>query len=614
MKKAILALVISFCAATMAFAQTYTDTSGHWAREIIERLALQGVATGYPDGTFRPDSPCTRAETIAMYNKFFKVEAFGKPKFSDVLPDDWHFVQIGAAIHKGYASGFADGTFRPDDNTTRLQAFCMIYKLLGSPDVANVSAIRTLADGHDIPTDNPLYTRAVSYVFSRGIVEPYKDNTLRVLNDITRAELVALLDEAGKVLEEREELKEDLVTEITPPAEAKPIYPVTLPAEAPPWRPVAEPEPAPVAPQEPASDISAQSSSYSGYYDGQAPTPTIDPNSAHGKRGWPAPAAPETRNGRVYYGDSILRTQAPATEAPAEVPATEAPAEVPATEAPAEVPATEAPVAEAPATEAPVAGAPAEEPAAEAATEPPAEEPVADASEETPVEAPVETPEETPVEEPVADAPADTAAEAPAETAADPDDQLSAEGFEKAFKARKISGDVALTEDYEIEADKTLLNGSNLVLSDNVTLDVPAGRSFEIEDGAQIRGGLGSKIRVKSGGELDIWDAGFDFAGTGVEFEIESGGTVRVDGTVLIGSNANATLALLEGTLSLKGGIYELRDAELEVNSNFVIHNGESLALLGSSLVVVKASLLFESGALISAASRDSNIIIKNGA
>jgi hypothetical protein len=511
-----------------------------------------------------------------MYNKYFKVEALGKPNFSDVSPDDWHFLQIGAAMHKGYASGFSDGTFRPDENTTRLQAFCMIYKLLGAPDPGNVSIIRTLSDGAGIPSDNPLYGRAVAYLFSRGIIEPYKDNTLRVLNDITRAEQMLLLDEAGKVLEEREELKEDLVTEITPPAEAQPIYPVTLPAEAPPWRPAPEPEPAPAATEEAASGITSQSGSYG------LESPTIDPNSAHGKRGWPAPEAPGKRDGRIYYMDAYERPEAPAPDAPA----------------------TEAPVAEA-STETPT----------EAASEAPVE-----AASEAPAEAASEAPAET-----ASEAPAETASEAPAATEAldaaeaspepaDADDKLSDEGFEEAFKAKKITGDVALTEDYELEADKSLIKGSNLVLSENVTIDVPAGRKFEIEEGAKISGGLGSKIRVRSGGELDIWDANFDFAQTGVEFEIESGGTARLDGSVLIGSNANATLALIEGVLSLKGGVYELRDAELEINKDFAIKNGESLSLLGSSLVIVKANLLFESGASITSASRDSNIIIKNGA
>jgi hypothetical protein len=466
----------------------------------------------------------------------------------------------------------------------------MVYRLLRSPEMADTSILRTINDGASVPSDDPVYRKAVAYLVSRGLIKPYEDNTLKVNSEITRAEQLALLDAAGKVLEEREELKEDLVTSVTPPSEAKPIYPETLPGEA----PVRNPEPAPAANEE-AAPQPTQATEGRGYYEGEEPTPTIDPNSAHGKRGWKAPLAPETRGGHVYYGELYQRVE-PQTEPPAEAPTetpTTAPTEAPATAAPTETSATAAPT-ETPAT----ASA---EPAAEAPTEAPAEEPQVEPASEAPA---AEAAPDSVEASPAADESAATES---------PEDKLSAEGFEKAFRARKITGEVSLAEDYELEDDKALKKGSTLLLSENVTLEVPAGRTFEIEPGAEARGALGSKISVRSGGELDIWDSGFNFAQTGIVYEIESGGTVRVDGNILIGSNANATLSLVDGTLSLKDGVYELLDAELEINKDYTIRNGESAALLGSSLIVVKANLLFENGALISAASRDSNIIIKNG-
>lgn len=39
-----------------------SDYSGHWAEEAIEYARQQGLMEGYPDGTFKPDEPVTRAE------------------------------------------------------------------------------------------------------------------------------------------------------------------------------------------------------------------------------------------------------------------------------------------------------------------------------------------------------------------------------------------------------------------------------------------------------------------------------------------------------------------------------------------------------------------------
>lgn len=42
------------------------DYESHWARDAIERAVELGLVTGYPDGTFQPDKPITRAEAAVM--------------------------------------------------------------------------------------------------------------------------------------------------------------------------------------------------------------------------------------------------------------------------------------------------------------------------------------------------------------------------------------------------------------------------------------------------------------------------------------------------------------------------------------------------------------------
>lgn len=50
-----------------------TDYDKHWAREDIDWEKDKGIAKGYPDGTFHPDEPITRAEAVVMLRRLYKL-------------------------------------------------------------------------------------------------------------------------------------------------------------------------------------------------------------------------------------------------------------------------------------------------------------------------------------------------------------------------------------------------------------------------------------------------------------------------------------------------------------------------------------------------------------
>ena len=49
----------------------FSDISNHWARAEIEKMAQLGIAGGYPDGTFKPDAPLSRAEAAVMLSRLY---------------------------------------------------------------------------------------------------------------------------------------------------------------------------------------------------------------------------------------------------------------------------------------------------------------------------------------------------------------------------------------------------------------------------------------------------------------------------------------------------------------------------------------------------------------
>lgn len=48
-----------------------TDYETHWAHDEIERAMELGLLKGYPDGTFQPDKPITRAEAAVMLLRLY---------------------------------------------------------------------------------------------------------------------------------------------------------------------------------------------------------------------------------------------------------------------------------------------------------------------------------------------------------------------------------------------------------------------------------------------------------------------------------------------------------------------------------------------------------------
>lgn len=110
---------------TQGKAQTYPDLSNHWAQVCVERLSERGIISGYPDGTFKPREPVTRAEYAALVNAAFPNEAVERQaiNFRDIPYDYWAQPAIQSAYRKGFLSGYPNNRFRPQQNIPRVQAF-----------------------------------------------------------------------------------------------------------------------------------------------------------------------------------------------------------------------------------------------------------------------------------------------------------------------------------------------------------------------------------------------------------------------------------------------------------------------------------------------------------
>lgn len=106
-------------------------TSTHWAFASVERAAELGLVTGYSDGTFRPDTPVTRAQFVLMLWRMCGKPAAAKAaSFADASAD-WYQDALSWAVEKGYVNGLSDTRFGPDTPITRQQAMAILFRLNG---------------------------------------------------------------------------------------------------------------------------------------------------------------------------------------------------------------------------------------------------------------------------------------------------------------------------------------------------------------------------------------------------------------------------------------------------------------------------------------------------
>ena len=105
--------------------QPFTDLPFASDDHCIASLSVIGLLRGYEDGSFRPDNPISRAECVVLLSRLIEVPA-GSSTFSDVPETHWASSAISAGTSAGWLSGYPDGTFRPDQNITRLEAVKMI--------------------------------------------------------------------------------------------------------------------------------------------------------------------------------------------------------------------------------------------------------------------------------------------------------------------------------------------------------------------------------------------------------------------------------------------------------------------------------------------------------
>ncbi len=144
-----------FAIATPSQAQSsFSDVQGSWAQPCITELSQRGIISGYPDGSFRPNNPVTRAEYAAMVGKAFPNASRVRTatRFVDVSSTNWAYSAISYASQTGFLSGYPGGVFNPNQNIPRAQVLVSLASGLNyTPNQPAGAVLGIYADASAIP-------------------------------------------------------------------------------------------------------------------------------------------------------------------------------------------------------------------------------------------------------------------------------------------------------------------------------------------------------------------------------------------------------------------------------------------------------------------------------
>ncbi len=170
--------------------------SNHWAKQYIDALVAQNVVSGFPDGTFRPDAPVTRAQFSSMLQAAYSKGAIRSGiNFVDVPGSHWAAGAIRNSYQMGFLSGYPGNVFRPEQNIPREQVLVSLANGLNyAPNAPTNQVLNYFSDSTSISS----FARSpVAAATEKRMVVNYPNvNVLNPTRNATRAEVAAFFYQA----------------------------------------------------------------------------------------------------------------------------------------------------------------------------------------------------------------------------------------------------------------------------------------------------------------------------------------------------------------------------------------------------------------------------------
>lgn len=214
------AMVLSLCCPALAAGPAFPDTEGHWAAEVIQTLAEDGIVNGCGDGKCYPDAPITYGQFATLVARALKLS----PTDEDAVPfgglaGHWSAEYVLALTEAGIIRPSDYGSaFEPDKGISRMEMIVIMVRAIGKESEAPQSQGQTkfTDDGEITAADSGYINVAAEY----EIIVGYPDGRVCPYQGASRAEgfcmLTRMLAAHKKLQESTEDKDEDKKPEPSP--------------------------------------------------------------------------------------------------------------------------------------------------------------------------------------------------------------------------------------------------------------------------------------------------------------------------------------------------------------------------------------------------------------
>ena len=194
--KKVLSLVLAVCMlmtlTVSASAAAYRDVEGHWAQSSIERWTGYDVVNGDTNGNFNPQNCMTRGQAAAVLARLLKLTKKADiSKFKDIPADYALADAIAMCVHSGLMNGTSSNTMEPFGTITRQQMIALVARAIGLHEESSINKAFT-----DYKQVSSVFRGLVNSMVNHGYIHGMTETTLVPLNNVTRAQVMKMLDNA----------------------------------------------------------------------------------------------------------------------------------------------------------------------------------------------------------------------------------------------------------------------------------------------------------------------------------------------------------------------------------------------------------------------------------
>ena len=170
----------------------YYYDSVYWAFE-------RDITSGYGEGTFQPNAPLSRAQTVTFLYKMAgspEVDGLKAQEFKDVPKNAWYYNAVKWAVANNITSGYGEGTFQPNAvcNRAMIVTFLMHYSKMNKTYVSPSGS----SSFKDVSLED-WYKESVDWAVASGVTSGYGEGTFQPGANCNRAMMVTFLKKMAEL-------------------------------------------------------------------------------------------------------------------------------------------------------------------------------------------------------------------------------------------------------------------------------------------------------------------------------------------------------------------------------------------------------------------------------